>query len=40
VCTFLGVTASTSVHADSEVLNWRLPYVAALLLDAPSQLLR
>ena len=40
VCTFLGVTASTAVHADSEVLNWRLPYVAALLLDAPSQLLR
>ena len=40
VCTFLGVSASTAVHADSEVLNWRLPYVVALLLDAPSQLLR
>ncbi len=40
VCSFLGVTASTALHADSEALTWRLPHLVALLLDAPGQLLR
>lgn len=40
VCTFLGVAPTTPLKADSEALGWRLPYVVALLLDAPAHLLR
>jgi uncharacterized protein (DUF1800 family) len=40
VCGFLGVVPSTALTRGSEALGWRLPYVAALLLDSPLQALR
>lgn len=44
ICAFLGVSASTPVISAgdnrSEVLTWRLEQVLALLLDAPTQVVR
>ena len=35
ICTFLGVSPSTPLDKNSEAVGWRLPYVIALILDAP-----
>jgi Protein of unknown function (DUF1800) len=44
ICAFLGVSASTPVITSgddaSEILTWRLEQVLALLLDAPTQVVR
>lgn len=40
ICAFLGVSPSAPLTANSEALTWRLPYVVALLLDAPAHQLR
>jgi uncharacterized protein (DUF1800 family) len=40
ICAFLQVRPSTPLTSQSAALTWRLPYVVALLLDAPATLLR
>jgi uncharacterized protein (DUF1800 family) len=39
-CAFLGVAPTAPLRADSEAAGWRLPYLVALLLDAPAHMLR
>ncbi len=40
ICSFLGVTPTTALRADSEAVTWRFESVLALLLDSPTQMLR
>jgi hypothetical protein len=40
ICAFLGVGTRTPVRTNSEVLGWRLPYAAALILSSPVHLTR
>jgi len=40
ICAFLEVGTRTPVRADSDALNWRLPYVVALVLSSPVHLAR
>ncbi|HYJ76163.1 MAG TPA: DUF1800 domain-containing protein [Kineosporiaceae bacterium] len=40
ICSFLEVGTRTPVRADSAVVGWRLPYVAALILSSPVHLAR
>jgi hypothetical protein len=37
---FLGRTPSSRIADNDEVLGWRLPYIAALLLDSPTHVKR
>jgi uncharacterized protein (DUF1800 family) len=40
ICAFLEVQPGTPLRKDSAAVTWRLPYVVALLLDAPAHMLR
>jgi uncharacterized protein (DUF1800 family) len=40
ICRFLGKRPASPLQADSEAVRWRLPYVAALILDSPIHSLR
>jgi hypothetical protein len=40
ICAFLGVGSGTPLDAGSAAVGWRLPYVMALMLDAPSHGIR
>ncbi|HTG47788.1 MAG TPA: DUF1800 domain-containing protein [Actinomycetota bacterium] len=40
ICTFLGVHPGTALDENSAAVGWRLPYVMALILDAPSHGIR
>ncbi len=40
ILVFLGVTATTPLDQDDAAVNWRLPYLVALILDTPSHGIR
>lgn len=40
ICTFLDVSPSTPLTSKSQAVGWRLPYVVALILDAPQHSIR